>query len=70
MWRRPALLALYLALVVVITWLVELSHWWETGHTTYQVEQCAGQGLRASCCTQDSWNVKSEYYEKKSIVKI
>lgn len=37
MWRRPALLALYLAVVVVITWLVELGHWWETGHTTYQL---------------------------------
>lgn len=37
MWRRPALLVLYLALVVAITWLVELGHWWETGHTTFQL---------------------------------
>ncbi|MPC80996.1 hypothetical protein E2C01_075597 [Portunus trituberculatus] len=37
MWRRPALLVLYLALVVAITWLVELGHWWETGHTTFQI---------------------------------
>ncbi|KAG7160686.1 E3 ubiquitin-protein ligase RNF103-like, partial [Homarus americanus] len=37
MWRRPALLVLYLAVVVTVTWIVELGFWWDTGYTSYQI---------------------------------
>ncbi|KAK7085431.1 hypothetical protein SK128_025243, partial [Halocaridina rubra] len=37
MWRRPFLVLLYLAVVVVVTWMVEFSFWWDTGYTSYQL---------------------------------
>ncbi|KAK8741348.1 hypothetical protein OTU49_002623 [Cherax quadricarinatus] len=37
MWRRPALLVLYLAVLVVVTWIVELGFWWDTGYASYQI---------------------------------
>lgn len=35
MWRRPALVVLYLAVVVAVTYLLELWFWWDNGFTSY-----------------------------------
>ncbi|XP_042864257.1 E3 ubiquitin-protein ligase RNF103-like [Penaeus japonicus] len=37
MWQRPALALLYLAIVVVVTWMVEMVFWWDAGYTSYQI---------------------------------
>lgn len=37
MWRRPALLLLFLAVVVTVTWIIEFGFWWDTGYTSYQI---------------------------------
>ncbi|CAL4060454.1 unnamed protein product, partial [Meganyctiphanes norvegica] len=36
MWRRPALVVLYLGVVVAVTYLLELWFWWDNGFTSYQ----------------------------------
>ncbi|XP_068237551.1 E3 ubiquitin-protein ligase RNF103-like [Palaemon carinicauda] len=37
MWRRPVLVLLYLTVMVVVTWMVELGFWWDTSYTSYQI---------------------------------